>query len=138
MLELDEWRDWPTEKRLARAAEIREKLRAVFATASCREWDRRLREADVPCAPIYHLDELPDDPYIQYRNPFYHLVASDLSESRQVRPPYRTDPLESEAQLPPPVKGEHTRSVLSDSGYDDDEIDQLIRLGAVHASRIGE
>lgn len=135
---LDEWRNWPSEKRLARETEIREKLRAVFATASCREWDRRLREADVPCAPIYNLDDLPDDPYIQYRNPFYHLVASDRSESRQVKAPYRTDSPESEAPLPPPVKGEHTRPVLTESGYDDDEIDRLIQLGAVHASRIGE
>ncbi|MDE2847087.1 MAG: CaiB/BaiF CoA-transferase family protein, partial [Gemmatimonadota bacterium] len=138
VMELDGWRSWPARKRLERATEIREKLRAVFATASCREWDRRLREADVPCAPIYSLDDLPDDPYIQYRNPFYHLVASDRSESRQVRAPYRTDSPESEAPLPPPVEGEHTRPVLSDSGYDDDEIDRLIQLGAVHASRTGE
>lgn len=135
---LEEWRDWPSKKRLERETEIREKLRAVFAMASCREWDRRLRDADVPCAPIYNLDELPDDPYIQYRNPFYHLVASDRSESRQVKAPYRTDSTEAEDPLPPPVMGEHTRTVLSASGYDDDEIDRLIQLGAVHASRIGE
>ncbi len=135
---LEEWRDWPSKKRLERETEIREKLRAVFAMASCREWDRRLRDADVPCAPIYNLDELPDDPYIQYRNPFYHLVASDRSESRQVKAPYRTDTTEAEDPLPPPVMGEHTRTVLSASGYDDDEIDRLIQLGAVHASRIGE
>lgn len=135
---LEEWRDWPSKKRLERETEIREKLRAVFAMASCREWDRRLRDADVPCAPIYNLDELPDDPYIQYRNPFYHLVASDRSESRQVKAPYRTDTTEAEDPLPPPVMGEHTRTVLSASGYDDDEIDRLIQLGAVHASRNGE
>lgn len=135
---LEEWRDWPSKKRLERETEIREKLRAVFAMSSCREWDRRLRDADVPCAPIYNLDELPDDPYIQYRNPFYHLVASDRSESRQVKAPYRTDTTEAEDPLPPPVMGEHTRTVLSASGYDDGEIDRLIRLGAVHASRIGE
>ncbi len=135
---LEEWRDWPSKKRLERETEIREKLRAIFAMASCREWDRRLRDADVPCAPIYNLDELPDDPYIQYRNPFYHLVASDRSESRQVKAPYRTDTTEAEDPLPPPVMGEHTRTVLSASGYDDDEIDRLIQLGAVHASRIGE
>lgn len=135
---LDGWQSWPSQERLARAAEIREKLRAVFATATCREWDRRLREADVPCAPIYHLDELPADPYIQYRNPFYRLVAADRSESRQVRAPYRTDLPESELPLPPPVMGEHTRPVLSETGYGDDEIDRLIRLGAAYASRIGE
>lgn len=135
---LEEWRDWPSKKRLERETEIREKLRTVFAMASCREWDRRLRDADVPCAPIYNLDELPDDPYIQYRNPFYHLVASDRSESRQVKAPYRTDTTEAEDPLPPPIMGEHTRTVLSASGYDDDEIDRLIQLGAVHASRNGE
>ena len=138
VLGLDDWRDWPREKRLANEAEIKEKLRAVFATAPCREWDRKLVKADVPCAAIYNLDELPDDPYIQYRNPFYRLVASDRSESRQVRAPYRTDSPEAEAPLPPPVIGEHTRPVLSESGYEDDEIDRLIQQGAVHESRLGE
>ena len=138
VLGLGDWRDWSPETRLAREGEIREKLRAVFATAPCGEWDRRLREADVPCAPIYSLDELPDDPYIKYRNPFYNLVASDRSVSRQVRPPYRTDSREAEAPLPPPVPGEHTRRVLSESGYEEDEIDRLIEQGAVHESRTGE
>ena len=137
-LGLEDWRDWSSEKRLSRAAAIREKLQAVFATDSCHEWDRRLREADVPCAPIYNLDELPNDPYIQYRNPFYSLEASDRSESRQVKAPYRTDAPEAEAPLPPPVLGEHTRRVLSESGYDDGEIDHLIRQGAVHESLNGE
>ncbi len=138
VLGLGDWRDWSPETRLAREGDIREKLRAVFATASCREWDRRLREADVPCAPIYNLDELPDDPYIQYRNPFYSLVASDRSVSRQVRPPYRTDSREAEDPLPPPVPGEHTRRVLTETGYVDDEIDHLIEQGAIHESHTGE
>ncbi len=138
VLGLEDWRDWSSEKRLNRAAAIRVKLQAVFATDSCHEWNRRLRKADVPCAPIYNLDELPDDPYIQYRNPFYSLVASDRSESRQVKAPYRTDAPEAEAPLPPPVPGEHTRQVLSQSGYDDGEIDRLIQQGAVNESLNGE
>lgn len=141
VLGLDEWRDWSSGKRLRRAAEIQEKLRAVFAADTCREWDRRLREADVPCAAIYDLDELPDDPYIQYRNPFYSLMASDRSESRQVKAPYRTDAPDPDAAtnapLPPPVRGEHTRIVLSESGYEDAEIDRLIQQGAVHEFRPG-
>ncbi len=138
VLGLHDWRDWPSEMRIDRQTEIRGKLRAVFATDSCREWDRRLQEADVPCGVIYNLDELSDDPYIQYRNPFYSLVASDRSESRQVKAPFRTAPPLDGPPLPPPVKGEHTRAVLSESGYADDEIDQLIQQGVVHESRYGE
>ena len=138
VLGLDDWRDWTAETRAARQAGIREKLRTVFATATCREWDRRLQEADVPCAAIYNLDELPEDPYIQYRNPFYSLVASDRSESRQVKAPFRTDTPHAEAPLPPPVKGEHTRIVLSECGYADGEIEALIQKDVVHAYRRGK
>ena len=142
VLGLDEWQDWSARERLNRAAEIRQKLGNVFATATCREWDRRLGEADVPCAAIYNLDELPDDPYIQYRNPFYSLVASDRSESRQVKPPFRTDAPDHDAArdapLPPPVQGEHTRPVLSECGYTVDEIEDMIQQGAVHEFRPGE
>ncbi len=137
VLGLSAWRDWTAKKRMNRAVEIRGKLGAVFATASCREWDRRLTEADVPCAAVNNLDDLPDDPYIKYRNPFYSLVASDRSESRQVRAPYRSDSPEDHGQLPPPGWGEHTRPVLSEFGFEDDEIDRLIKQGAVHESRSG-
>ena len=142
VLGLDEWQDWSARERLNRAAEIRQKLGNVFATATCREWDLRLGEADVPCAAIYDLDELPNDPYIQYRNPFYSLVASDRSESRQVKPPFRTDAPDHDAArdapLPPPVRGEHTRPVLSECGYTVDEIEDMIQQGAVHEFRPGE
>ncbi len=138
VLGLNEWRDWSSGNRLSRAAEIREKLRTIFVTATCREWDRRLRKADVPCAAVNNLDELPDDPYIQYRNPFYTLVASNRTESRQVKAPFRTDAPDADGPLPPPARGEHTRAVLSDCGYAEDEIERLIRQGAVHESRFGE
>ncbi len=134
----DDWREWPSEKRLDREAEIRERLRAVFATDSCGAWDSRLQEADVPCAAIYNLDELPNDPYIQYRNSIYNLVASDGSESRQIRAPTRTEPAGADVPLPPPVKGEHSREVLAEIGYEDDEIDRLIQQGVVQESRFGE
>ena len=130
-LGLADWRDWSSEIRITHEAEIREKLRTVFSSGSCKEWDQRLSEADVPCGIIYNLDELKDVPYIKYRNPFYNIVASDETASRQVKSPFRTDQPDVREPLPPPVQGEHSRIILSESGYADNEIEDLIQQGVI-------
>ena len=130
---LTDWRDWPTEKRMAQAQEIRVRLKHIFATATRDEWNHRLQGEDIPCGPIYGLDELADDPYIQHRDPFFDLTASDGSQSRQVRPPYRSSQAADDLPDPPPVLGEHTHSILSEAGYSMDEINYMVERGVVEA-----
>tara|TARA_B100000029_G_scaffold501287_1_gene574403 strand:+ start:8611 stop:9771 length:1161 start_codon:yes stop_codon:yes gene_type:complete len=134
ILDLDSWKNWPLRKRLEDDAMIREKLKNIFATNSCEEWNILLSQADVPFAPIYDLDELKEDPYIKYRKPFYSLFASDHTESHQIKPPYRMSQSDDIVPLPPPTQGEHSRQILAECGYTEDEINHLIQLGVIHES----
>ena len=36
--------------------------------------------------------------------------------------------------LPPPPQGEHSRQILAECGYTEDEINHLIQLGVIHES----
>jgi len=133
------WRDWSTEKRVAHTEKIKTRLKTIFSTATRDEWNYRLQAADIPCGPVNALDELANDPYIEHRDPFFDLTASDGFKSRQVRSPYRSSQATEHFPEPPPVLGEHTHSILIEAGYSVEEVGQMVEQGVVgRRGRSGE
>jgi crotonobetainyl-CoA:carnitine CoA-transferase CaiB-like acyl-CoA transferase len=134
-LGLEAWRDLTTMERMAHKEEIREKLEAIFLTASRAEWDRRLQAADVPCGPVYDLKEAAADPQFLFRQAFFDLSAPDGVARRQVGPPYRFSHMASHRPGPPPGLGEHTAAVLRQFGCTPAEVEDMIREGVVKTGR---
>ncbi|MEE2709101.1 MAG: CaiB/BaiF CoA-transferase family protein [Gemmatimonadota bacterium] len=122
VLGLEEWKELTTEQRMTQNQEIRRRLQDIISTASREIWDRRLQEADVPCGPVYALDELPEDPQFQAREIFRDVTASDGSSSRQVIPPFRFSEMPVGTDTPPPGLGEHSTEILSRHGFTNDQI----------------
>ena len=106
-------------------------LQDVFRAGAREEWLKRLRERDVPCAPLNTLDEVFKDPQVrEYGFPIevehpvmgkMQLVGSGVDLSRT--PPG--------IRLPPPMLGEHTEQILGDLGYDGQALAQLREKGVI-------
>lgn len=128
---LEAWRDLTTGERMQRRDEIRAQLRQLFRTRIRDEWIGRLQEADVPCGPVYTLDELASDPQFLYRNVFRDIPASDGTVSRQTMPPFRFSRLQIEPTGPPPDLGAHSRGILRQLGYSQEEVKRLEKTGTV-------
>jgi len=78
------------------------------------EWMRVLTAADVPCGPIYRIDEVFKDPHVQAEQ---LAVSPDRDHPRVGKVPMPGFPVILErtpprAVLPPPMLGEHTGEVL--------------------------
>lgn len=129
-----EWREWDTEGRMQHAPDIQARLETVFASATRQEWDEKLQAADIPCGPVYRLDELPNDPQFQIREPFFELTNANGETSRQTRPPYRFSGLPDHGMAPPPILGEHTHQILTEAGFSAGEIGDFINRGVIHVS----
>jgi crotonobetainyl-CoA:carnitine CoA-transferase CaiB-like acyl-CoA transferase len=105
---------------------------AVYATLTegmkrrtTEEWLTELRPADIPCGKANDLDDLFTDPYLTetgYFEAYQHPVEGDV-----VIPsiPARFSRSPANVHRPWPTLGEHTREVLSQSGYSDPEIDEI-------------
>lgn len=130
-LGLEAWRDLITVERMQRADEIRTRLQQIILTRTRPEWDRLLREADVPCGPVYNLDELPRDPQFAHRRVFRDIPSPDGTLSRQVALPFRCSMMMGEPAGPPPGLGEHGRAILRRLGYTVDEMNRLTEMRVV-------
>lgn len=96
--------------RVLHRPELREKLGALFATATRAEWLERLVSADVPAAPVNEIAEALADPIIRDR------AVADVGGIAQVRGPVRIDGVPLPMRLPPPELGADTADVLAALG----------------------
>jgi crotonobetainyl-CoA:carnitine CoA-transferase CaiB-like acyl-CoA transferase len=117
--------------RRAHYDELHATLAAIFVTRPRAEWLAQLTDADVPCAPIYDMAEVFDDPQIQHMGLEVALARGDRPPIRTVRCPIDYSDTPVDVPTAPPDLGEHTDAVLAEAGYDPDAIDGLRTNGAL-------
>jgi crotonobetainyl-CoA:carnitine CoA-transferase CaiB-like acyl-CoA transferase len=103
-------------ERVERRAELRVELEQTFAGATADEWVERLARAGVPAGKVRGvLEALGAAALLSVEHP-------TIGTLPLVRSPVgpQADP------APPPLLGEHTRPVLAELGYDDDQIESLL------------
>ncbi len=103
------------EARVDHQEAIIERLTAIFRTQPRAEWCRRLEALDVPYAPMYDTDELPEDPQAKHLQLFVSAPHPEGGTWTTVRSPVSYDgerPLEVTA---PPLLGDHD-AVLRSGG----------------------
>src|SRR3990170_4734265 len=92
---------------------------------------RRLREANVPVGPISDLHEVFTDPVVRHLGLIAEVDHPVAGSVRAPGIPVRMDGTPPSVRRHPPVLGEHTDEVLSESGYTPEEILALRREGVV-------
>jgi formyl-CoA transferase len=105
--------------------ELRQELSATFARFPRSHWAARLEKHDVPFAPIYTLDEVPDDPQVSFMGLFKDLVHPIEGTTRMVRRPVTYSESRELPASAPPALGEHTDAILTELGYTTAEIERM-------------
>lgn len=101
-------------------------LEPLVRARGSREWMQLLEEHNIPCGPIYTLDQTFSDPQTvsrQMRVEMDHALAGRVP---LVGSPFKLSETPVEYRMPPPLLGEHTDEVLQDVlGLDQGAIDAL-------------
>ena len=90
-----------------------------------------LKAADVPCAPCLHQNEIEANEQIQAIDALETYVTKAMGKLTVPRPPVQFDGATTSQAKPSPLLGEHSRQVLSELGWDNSAIDQLVSMGNV-------
>jgi crotonobetainyl-CoA:carnitine CoA-transferase CaiB-like acyl-CoA transferase len=104
---------------------LNEIITAAFKTRPAAEWLDLLEKASIPAGPIYHMDEVFDDPQVQHLGmavPVKHPVSGDI---RLVGEPVNLSRTPAEIVAPIAEMGEHTQEILAEIGISDADVSRL-------------
>ena len=114
--------------RHARNANIVGMYRALAEAARERttaEWMSICASLDIPATPIYALDDLPQHPHLKAVGLFQSAEHPSEGPIRYVAPPTKFAATPAKVRYAAPLLGQHTREVLGEAGYGDEEIADL-------------
>jgi crotonobetainyl-CoA:carnitine CoA-transferase CaiB-like acyl-CoA transferase len=110
---------------------IYDEIGSVFLERTTREWFELLEAADIPHMPMHTLATIQDDPHLKAVN-FFHDVQHPLEGAviamRVASQWSRSHP---EAGHHAPAVGEHSREVLTEAGFSETQIEQLLESAAI-------
>ena len=119
--------------RMQHVAELASILGERFKTRPTAEWLGLLEEGGVPAGPVASIGQMLEFPQTLARDMVVEVEHSKLGPVRTVGFPVKFSETPVSIARGAPLLGEHTAEVLSELGYTDDEIEELIRSGAATA-----
>ena len=111
--------------RLARRDELNREIEAITSGWKSRDLVALLLDKGVPCGEIYSIDEVFDDPQVQHLGIAQEAQTVPYGKTRLVGQPMVLTETPSEIVQPPPERGEHTREILAEIGYDGQRVADL-------------
>jgi crotonobetainyl-CoA:carnitine CoA-transferase CaiB-like acyl-CoA transferase len=126
-------RDDLLEQQFARpGTPVHREVEAIFAERTREEWRAFADEHDCCLEPVLDLDEALDSELVRAREMVVELDQPGVAEPvRQLGVPIKLSRTPGDPnRRPGPALGEHTREVLADLGYSDEEIAALLASGA--------
>jgi CoA:oxalate CoA-transferase len=87
-------------------------------------------DADIPVAPVYHVDDVVEDPHVKARNMFVEVDHLKAGKLKLINFPVKFSESQPEVRNASPVIGQDSKEVLMDVlGYSEERVTELVRAG---------
>lgn len=132
---------WLSDPRFATAAarrenkaELNDLIEKELLKDTGDSWVERFNAVGVPCGPVNTVAQTFSDPQVQHlgmATPVVHPTAGDISIIRNAT---NMEGVSSEIRMPSPLKGQHSKEVLLEFGFTEEEIEKLSLAGAIEVN----
>ena len=106
---------------------LEKKLEKIFISKSSKEWISMLIENSIPSGPIYNMKQVWEDEQVKFRKMEVKLDHPKQKNSRNIGVAVKLSKTPGKIKTPAPLYGEHSKDILKELGYSDEEIDNLIK-----------
>lgn len=131
----DEWVTDPRYENNPKRVENRENLRVaienILQARTADEWVRLLAEAGVPSSKVKKISEVVNDEQAEAINMWRSVFHSEIDDFKLPRLPFELSVSPAEIKQAPPKLGESTKKVLTQLGYDNSRIEELLANGTI-------
>jgi crotonobetainyl-CoA:carnitine CoA-transferase CaiB-like acyl-CoA transferase len=124
--------------RMAHLKELEEVLSQHFRRRPRDYWLAALEEKGVPCGPVNDMLQALQDPQTLAREMVVEVEHSTLGPVKTIGLPVKFSETPGKVRTGAPIYGEHTREVLRENGFDDREIEALVKEKAIFAAATAE
>ncbi len=120
------------EKRVHDRPTLRKVLEPLFRTKTTADWINVLDDADILCGPLLSYPELVAEEHVAKGNALVTVQHPAIGEITAPVFPGRLSETQGDVSgPPPPLPGEHSEAILSECGFDEEEIRELLHRGVV-------
>ena len=112
--------------------EFMDEIQKTFLEHDVKEMDEILRKGDIPHSIAYSWEDIMNDPQAHAVGAFYDVTCPNGVVRKATHTPVR---LESEGEIDgrtAPLIGEQGREILSEIGYSDEKIDEMLTNGSLY------
>lgn len=102
---------------------VRQQVSDAVAARTLAQWQAVLGDADCCVTPVLHLQEAMQLPHFAERGMWVEVETAQGQRMTQMALPVQMSGYRFEVRHPAPTQGQHTREVLSASGWDDAQIE---------------
>jgi formyl-CoA transferase len=117
--------------RVTNYRDFHEALQAIIATGPRQQWLDAMRARDVPCGPLYNVQEVFDDPQVRHLGLPIELQHPKKGKVRLSGSPVTLKDTPIAYRAAPPTLGEHTEQILQAAGYSAEDIARLAKASVI-------
>lgn len=109
-------------------------LNEIFETRPKKEWVDLFESYKIPSGPVNNFSDILNDPHIKEREMVVEMDHPSLGDIKQLGIPVKLSRTPGELISIPPEQGEHSKDILRNIGYTDEQIQGFINEGITSIS----
>ena len=106
-------------------------INQTVSTKTTAEWMAILLDDDIPCGPIYSMDQVFADPQVKHLGASAPVHHPELGEINLLNQPVKLSRTPANLKTASPLRGVHTNEILEELGLSQTTIDRFVAEGIV-------